>query len=254
MSNKAIGIFDSGVGGISVAKSIRQRLPTENLLYYADTYHSPYGEKHQALLLERGRYICDFFIEQNAKLIVVACNTATVSILPQLRNEFNIPFVGVEPGIKPASQLTKTGRIAVLATEYTVKSQQLEWLVKRYAGTCQVELQACPGFVEKIENQQVYTRATEALVRKYLEPLLKCGIDTFVLGCTHYVFLLPIIRRVTGESVNIVQTQDAVADQVVNRLGGGGVLKRYEKGGIQFYGSKLNEESLKLCQKLFMSN
>ncbi len=231
MNNNPIGIFDSGVGGLSVAHSIRQLLPSEHLLYYGDSQHAPYGEKSQAFILERSRYITEFLLARGAKAIVVACNTATVSTIDTLRKEFAVPIVGVEPGVKPATKLTKTRRVAVLATQYTANSDYLKQLVKRHANGCDFVLQGCPGFVEKIEGNLINTAETEALVRQYIEPLIEEGVDTFVMGCTHYAFLVPIIRKVVGTSVAIVETQDAVAEQLASRLKNNDLLTIVEGGG-----------------------
>lgn len=238
MNNNPIGIFDSGVGGLSVAYSIRRLLPSEKLLYYADSKHAPYGEKTQAFILERSRYITEFLLARGAKAIVVACNTATVSTIQQLRDEFDVPIIGVEPGVKPATLLTKTGKVAVLATQYTADSDYLKELVARHANGCEFFLQGCPGFVEQIENELIETPETESLVRKYVEPLLAQGVDTFVMGCTHYAFLVPIIRRVAGEAVQIVETQDAVAEQVGHRLGESGLLSCNGDGSLELFGSR----------------
>ncbi|RVU82730.1 glutamate racemase [Leucothrix sargassi] len=224
MNNNPIGIFDSGMGGLTVADSIRRLLPNEKLLYFADTEYAPYGEKSQAFILERSRYITELLVERGAKAIVVACNTATVSTIQQLRDEFAVPIIGVEPGVKPATKITKTGKVAILATQYTADSEYLKQLVARHKAGYEVFLQGCPGFVEQIENQQIETAETEALVRKYVEPLLAKGVDTFVMGCTHYAYLVPMIRRVVDEGVMIVETQDAVAEQVGKRLADMGLL------------------------------
>ncbi|PWQ95362.1 glutamate racemase [Leucothrix arctica] len=238
MNNSPIGIFDSGVGGLSVARSIRKLLPCESLLYYADSKHAPYGEKSQAFILARSRYITALLLARGAKAIVVACNTATVSTIETLRKEFAVPIIGVEPGVKPAIQLTKTGRIAVLATQYTADSDYLKQLVARHANGCEFVLQGCPGFVEQIENELINTPETEVLVRKYVEPLLVQGVDTFVMGCTHYTFLVPIIFRIAGESIQIIETQDAVAEQVGKRLMEGGLLGA-GKGGLEVFSSSV---------------
>lgn len=251
MRDQPIGVFDSGLGGLSVARSIRQRLPYENLLYYADTQHAPYGAKSTAFLLSRGRFICDFFMRQQAKMIVVACNTATVSVLSQLRDEYNAPFVGVEPGVKPASQVTQTGRIAVLATEYTAKSQQLQELVMRHAGQHTVYLQGCPGFVEQVETLSSDSPEAEALVRRYVLPLLAKQVDTLVLGCTHYPFLLPVIRRVAGKSVRIIQTQDAVAEQVARCLQASKQLRDGGQGTLVFHTSRVDSRQAGFVRKYF---
>lgn len=231
MNKKPIGIFDSGVGGLSVARSIRKLLPSEDLLYYADSKHAPYGERTQAFILERSRYITEFLLARGAKAIVVACNTATVSTIDMLREEFAVPIIGVEPGVKPATQLTKTGKVAVLATQYTADSDYLKGLVARHENGCEFFLQGCPGFVEQIEAELIETAETEELVRKYVEPLLEQGVDTFVMGCTHYAFLVPLVKRVAGADVEIVETQDAVAEQVGKRLREINVLCILERKG-----------------------
>ena len=240
MNNNPIGIFDSGVGGLSVARSIRKLLPSEHLLYYADSKHAPYGEKTQAFILERSRHITEFLLARDAQAIVVACNTATVSTIQQLRDEFGVPIIGVEPGVKPATQMTKSGKVAVLATQYTADSDYLKQLTARHANGCEFFLQGCPGFVEQVENELIDTPETEALVRKYVEPLLEQGVDTFVMGCTHYPFLVPVIRRVVGDDVEVVETQVAVAEQVHTRLGKLGLLSdENSKGSFTSHGEEV---------------
>lgn len=213
-----IGIFDSGVGGLSIAKSIREQLPNESLLYVADSYHAPYGSKSPAFITQRARAISKFLSSNDAKAIIVACNTATVSGISELRKEFSIPVIGVEPGIKPATLITKNGVIGVLATPQTVNSYTFQNLLKRFTHSNIIVIQSCPELAEQVEMLELSSHKTRQLLQKYLKPLLDKGIDTLVLGCTHYGFLTPMIESIIGPKVTIINTDKPVARQVKRRL------------------------------------
>ena len=217
-NNNPIGIFDSGVGGLSVARSIRDTLAGEDLLYIADSLHAPYGDKSPAFVTERACSLVEFLLARNAKAIVVACNTATVSTIQQLRQHFSVPIIGVEPGVKPAASQTQSGVVGVLATEQTVNSESFKRLVARFNGHAQIEIQACPGLAEQVEKMAVDTQETQALLHSYLSPLIAKGADTIVIGCTHYSFLVPLIRRMLGADVRVLDTHMAVAKEVARRL------------------------------------
>ncbi len=213
-----IGIFDSGIGGLSIARRIRELMPSENLLYVADSIHAPYGEKSERYIQQRSDTIARFLIEQNAKAIVVACNTATVSAIKNLRADFDLPIIGVEPGIKPAALQSKSGVIGVLATSQTLKSESFNNLSRLFSESVRVEIQPCPGLVEQIEALDLEGAQTERLVARYVAPLIQKGADHIVLGCTHYAFLAPMIRRAAGAHVEVVNTDMAVARETVRRL------------------------------------
>jgi glutamate racemase len=218
LSSQAIGIFDSGVGGLSVALAIRKQLPWEDLVYVADSAHTPYGNKSQQFIVQRARAIVEFLLSQKVKAIVVACNTATVSAIAQLREEFDIPIVGMEPGVKPAAELSTSGVVGVMATTQTLQSASFLTLVSRFAQNRQVVAQACPGLVEQVEAMDLTSLKTDTLLQSYLNPLLEKGADRIVLGCTHYGFLTKRMVQLVKGRAEIVNTNDAVAREVVRRL------------------------------------
>ncbi len=209
-----IGIFDSGVGGISVFKEIRLLMPGENILYYADSAHCPYGTQPPESIRRRTIKITKFLINAGAKIIVAACNTASIAGLDYLRQEFQIPIVGMEPAIKPAAQITSNGKVGVLATGVTINGDRFNSLLTRFACDIEVINVPCAGLVEQVEMGLLDTPETAALLRKYLSPLIKCGVDTVVLGCTHYPFLRPLVESIMGPGVKVIDTGCAVAKRV----------------------------------------
>lgn len=213
-----IGVFDSGVGGISVLKHIRAAMPNEHLLYVADSKFAPYGNKTPEFIRERADVIARFFMEKNAKALVVACNTATAAAAEYLRSQYAIPIIAMEPAVKPAAQATKTGVIGVLATSGTLKSAQFAALLEHYGQQVQVVTQACHGLVECIERGDLTGAETEALLSRYVQPLLEARADTIVLGCTHYPFVRPLIEKMVGSNVALVDTGAAVARHLKYRL------------------------------------
>lgn len=214
-----VGVFDSGVGGLSVLRAIRQALPAEQLLYVADSGYAPYGDRHVEFIEERATLLTEFLLESGAKAIVVACNTATVVAIKKLRAWCPVPIVAMEPAIKPAAGLTRTGVVGVLATSQTLASPNVERLCAAHGSQVKILLQACPGLVEQVEQGDLAGPATRALLVRYIAPLLEAGADTLVLGCTHYPFLEPLIREVAGPGVTIVDPAAAVARELVRRLG-----------------------------------
>ena len=219
MINKnPIGIFDSGIGGLSIARRLREILPNENLLYIADSAHAPYGEKSESYIYQRSSSIVELLLEQKAKAVVIACNTATVSSIQKLRANYSIPIIGVEPGVKPAAFKTLSGIIGVLATTQTLKSNSFNALAESFSSNVKIEVQPCPGLMEQVEALNFEDENTEQLIKKYVSPLLARGADNIVLGCTHYAFLAPIIRKVAGPDVEIINTDLAVAKETVRRL------------------------------------
>ena len=217
-SMQPIGVFDSGVGGLSVAKKIREMLPHENIVYIADSRYAPYGNKTREFIEQRSHALVDFLLEQHAKAIVVACNTATLSAIAQLRTNYTVPIIGVEPGIKPATLLTKSGVVGAMVTLRTSQTESFHELVKRFSENVRIEVQACDGLVEQVEQGDLYSSTTRLLVERYVSILLSKGVDTIALGCTHYPFLIPIIKDLAGPGVEIIETGTAVAKQVVRRL------------------------------------
>ena len=213
-----IAIFDSGVGGLSVAKKIREALPQENILYIADSAHAPYGNKSQQYIVQRSVALVEFMLQQQAKIIVVACNTATLSAIKQLRSSFTLPIIGVEPGIKPASVITQSGVIGVMVTTRTAQLESFHELLQRYSNNLRIEVQPCEGLVEQIEQGDLLSLKTHNLIASYVEPLLSKGVDVIALGCTHYPFIMPVIENIVGHKIKIIETGTAVAKQVVRRM------------------------------------
>jgi glutamate racemase len=226
-ANAPIGVFDSGVGGMSVLREIRRALPHEALLYVADSGHAPYGEKPAAVIQQRAETLIGFFLSQGVKAVVVACNTVTGLSIAHLRERFQtagLPIVAIEPAVKPAAQQTRSGVVGVLATRMTVQSPGLARLVAAHGQGATLLLQACPGWVERVEQGQLSGPDTEAAVAAFVQPLLAQGADTLVLGCTHYPFLLDTLRRVAGPGVQIIDPAAAVARELVRRLNDAGLL------------------------------
>lgn len=210
-----IGIFDSGVGGLSVLRAIHDLLPAEQLLYLADQAHVPYGPRPLEEVREFAHEITHFLIRQKAKLIVVACNAASAASLHDLRREFpDIPFVGMEPAVKPAAEHTQSGRVGVLATPATFQGKLYASVVERFASGVEIYQDTCPGLVKQIESGDLDSLATRGILESALQPMLRQGIDTVVLGCTHYPFVIPLIQEIAGPSVRVIDPAPAVAQQV----------------------------------------
>jgi glutamate racemase len=209
-----IGVFDSGVGGLSVLRDIRAALPHEDLLYIADSGNVPYGSKTPGFIQARSLSMTRFLIEQGAKAIVIACNTATAAAASVLRERFTLPIVAMEPAVKPAAAATRSGVVGVLATVGMLKSAQFAALLARFGQDIEVVMQPCPGLVEQIEAGDLDSPATRALVEGFTRPLLARGADTIVLGCTHYPFVRPLIADVAGPDVALIDTGAAVARQL----------------------------------------
>ena len=207
-----IALFDSGLGGLSVVRNVRRMLPQHDLYYFADTAYCPYGPKPVTFVQARALQIACWLVERGARMIVVACNTAS-SALELLRAELPVPIVGTEPGIQPAAAATRSGRVGVLATSNTLNGQRFAMLAQRFAHGVEVLTQPCPGLVDAVERGDLASDATRALVQSYVAPLLVRGVDTLVLGCTHYPFLRPLIAEVAGPDVQIIDTGPAIAQQ-----------------------------------------
>ena len=216
-----IGIFDSGIGGLSVLRHILLQLPQENLLYFADSGFAPYGDKPQKLVIERSLAIAHFLISSGCKALVVACNTATAAAIKLLRAQYpQVPIVGVEPGLKPATVITKSGAVGVMATDRTLDSEKFQLLRNQLATATEVRFiaQACTGLADQIENGELDSAETAALLQRYVAPLIAQNADTLVLGCTHYPFVQALIRDIAiqagAESVQIIDTGEPVARQL----------------------------------------
>lgn len=233
-----IGVFDSGVGGLSVLEEIQQLLPHESLLYVADCGHIPYGEKTPAFIRERSRRVAAFFREQGAKAFVIACNTATVAAVADLRLDYpDWPLVGMEPAVKPAAAATRSGVVGVLATTGTLQSAKFAALLDRFATDVRVVTQPCPGLVELIETGDLSSPALRQLLQGYVDPLLSAGCDTIILGCTHYPFLKPMLAQMLPPSVILIDTGAAVARQLKRLLGERNLLAHRKPAPAQFWTS-----------------
>lgn len=253
MSNQqAVGVFDSGVGGISVLEQIRRLLPAEALIYVADSAWMPYGALDHEVIRERCRLISRFLVGQGCKALVVACNTATAAAIEQLREEFPLPIIGMEPAVKPAVEATRNGVIGVLATAGTLSSEKFSRLVKRFDSHAEVVFQPGDGLVELVEAGELTGDRTRALLEKHLQPLMDRGVDALVLGCTHYPFLTPLIREIVGDDVAILDTGRAIALELARQLEKHGL--RAPEGsqvGIEFYSSNPTEGNRDMISRLW---
>jgi len=215
-SRNSIGVFDSGVGGLSVLREIRKQSPNESVLYLADQVHVPYGKRVLEELQVFSKIITQFLLDRGAKIIVVACNTASAAALQYLRATFpEVPFIGMEPAIKPAAEHTATGIVGVLATPATFQGSLYASVVERFANNVTLLTNTCPGLVEQIERGDFTGKETRNILESALLPMLEQGIDTVVLGCTHYPFVIPLIHAITGPNVRVIDPAPAVARQIV---------------------------------------
>ena len=213
-----IGVFDSGVGGLSILDEALQQLPHHNYIYFADSANAPYGDKPPHWIAERSLQICRYLMEQDCSAIVVACNTATAEAIATIRSTLDIPIIGVEPGIKPAAMQSQNGIVGVLATEATLNSDKFNALLATLPEHCQFIKQAGAGLVPLIEAGLIETPEMQALLRSHLKPIQDQGADTLVLGCTHYPFLKKTIRAVVGDSMTLIDTSDAVVRQLLRQI------------------------------------
>lgn len=234
-----IGIFDSGIGGLTVTKAIQQALPSERLLYFGDTAHMPYGTRSLEEVRAFSMAITEALLQRGCKLIVIACNTASGAALSHLRERWSdVPFVGMEPAVKPATEQTKSGVVGVIATTATFQTTVYATVVERFGKDTKVLHQDCPGLVSAIEQGALDSPATEALLKSWLEPMLKEGIDALVLGCTHYPLVRPLIERIVGPEVRVIDPAPAVARQVVRLLDQHGIRAASdEQGSLSCYTS-----------------
>lgn len=207
-----VGVFDSGVGGLSVLRALHRAMPSVRLVYVADSGYAPYGERDAAYVIERSELITSFLVGQGAALVVIACNTATAAAARHLRERHpGVPFVGVEPGVKPALAMSRHKRIGVLATTGTLRSEKFQRLIAPYREHAQLHLQPCPGLAQAIEAGDTAAHDVRALAQRYCEPLRQADVDTVVLGCTHYPFAMEALRAALGPEVILVDTAEPVA-------------------------------------------
>lgn len=212
-------MFDSGVGGLSVLRAVRQQRPGDTLIYAADSAYAPYGDRGDDYILDRARAVATFLLRQDVDALVVASNTVTAIAIADLRARLSIPVVGIEPGVKPAVAATRAGCIGVLATSATVAGAKFKALLERHRHAARILVQACPGLVDQVEQGDLAGPATRALLARYVDPLVAAGADVLVIGCTHYAFLKPAIRDVAGPGViELIDPSDAVALQLTRRL------------------------------------
>ena len=252
ISQQAIGVMDSGVGGISVLKHIHALLPHENLMYVADSKYAPYGNKTAEEITARCFELADYLIAKNVKALVVACNTATAAAINAMREKYSLPIIGMEPAVKPAAEASKNGVIGVLATVGTLKSAQFAALLESYGRNVKVVTQACLGLVECIERGELDTPETKALIRQYTSPLLAEGADTIVLGCTHYPFVKDAIREILGDKVTLIDTGAAVAKQLKRQLAEKDLLSTgKQKAEVHFWTNSEAENASQVTEKLW---
>ncbi|MFI3267860.1 MAG: glutamate racemase [Rikenellaceae bacterium] len=253
-SKDKIGVFDSGMGGLTVLREIEKCLPHEKIIYFADSKNCPYGDKTSEEILQNTRNSVLKLIELGAKLIVVACNTATSSAIRVLREEFSdVVFVAIEPAVKPATEITKTGNVAVIATQYTINGRSLKELCARYSGVANILTIATPELVAIVENNKENTDESFKILKKYFSKIIDTNIDTVVLGCTHYAFLKKDIETITAHhDIQIIDAAMAVAKQVVK------VLKNkcmcadeQSEGSVAFY-SSLDEDYNRKLEKKYL--
>jgi len=244
LSSAPIGVFDSGAGGLSVLRHIREQLPHEHLMYFADAGYAPYGDKTAQVLQERALAIAGFLVAKGAKALVVACNTATIAAIKLLREHYpDMPIVGVEPGLKPAAAATRNGKVGVLATERALVGEKFLQLREQITLATNAEflLQGCPGLADQIELGELDSDATRAMLERFILPLLDQGADTLVLGCTHYPLVRAtienIIAQATTRPIALIDTGDAVARQLARLVLAAGLQNTSGAGRLDGYTS-----------------
>ncbi len=229
-----IGVFDSGLGGLWVLKHLQNELPQYEYVFLADQANMPYGNRTKEEIVNLSFKITDFLISQGCDMVVVACNTATSAAINKLREKYKIPFVGMEPAIKPASENSKTGHIGVLATKLTIEGEKIKETINKFANDVEVHTCVGEGLVELVESCKADTDESEVLLKKYLDPLVKDNIDQLVLGCTHYPFLINRMKKILGDKVNIIDPSLAVTNRVRFLLNEQGQKFDIKEGGIKF--------------------
>ena len=248
--NFSIGIFDSGIGGTSIWAEITELLPNENIIYLSDSKNAPYGEKSSQQIIDLSIKNTKFLLSQNCKIIVVACNTATTNAIKFLRTNYSVPFIGIEPAIKPAALETKSNKIGILATKGTLNSQLFEKTSRTIDKQITIIEAIGKDLVELIEDGKTESLEMKKLLHTYLDPMLKKGVDCLVLGCTHYPYLIPHIREIVGNKIQIIDSGQAVAKQTKWILEKHNLLKIDKKvGNHQFYINKNKKVLEKILSK-----
>ncbi len=252
-SISSIGVFDSGVGGLSVLGAIRAHMPEESVIYFGDQGHIPYGPRPMEQIRHFSEAITRFLLEQDAKIIVVACNTASAAALKYLRETFpDVSFVGMEPAVKPAAEHTQTGKVGVLATPATFQGALYASVVERFANGVELFQNTCSGLVQQIEQGNLDGVETRRILDDALLPMLEKNIDTVVLGCTHYPFVIPLIQQIVGDNVRVIDPAPSVAKQVQRVLEARGLKNESNaRGDVRFYTSGDTEGLTSLLPLLF---
>lgn len=238
-ASSPIGVFDSGVGGLSVLRAIRKQMPEESVIYFGDQEHIPYGPRPMEQIRNFSEAITRFLVKHDSKIIVVACNTASAAALKYLRGKFpDVAFVGMEPAVKPAAEHTQTGKVGVLATPATFQGALYASVVERFANSVELFQNTCPGLVQEIEKGNLNGEEPRRILNDALLPMLEKNIDTIVLGCTHYQFVIPLIRQIAGENVRVIDPAPAVAKQTGRVLEANGLKNESRSAGdVTFYTS-----------------
>ncbi|GAB4567582.1 MAG: glutamate racemase [Anaerolineales bacterium] len=248
-----IGIFDSGAGGLSVLREIRALMPNEDIIYFGDQGHVPYGPRPMEQIQDFSEGITRFLLDQKSKIIVVACNTASAAALKYLRQTFpDVQFVGMEPAVKPAAEKTQTGKVGVLATPATFQGALYASVVERFANGVELFQNTCNGLVQQIELGNLEGDETRRILEDALHPMLERNIDTVVLGCTHYPFVIPLIEKIVGEKVRVIDPAPAVAKQVKRLLEAGGTLRQRERDGNVRFVTSGNPDAVKSSLKVLL--
>lgn len=251
-----IGVFDSGVGGLWILRHLQDKMPMYNYVFFGDQGHVPYGKRPLEEIKSFSEKIAKFLIIKNCKVIVIACNTASAASLKYLREKFpDVLFVGMEPAIKPAVEITHTKKVGVLATSATFQGELYNSVVERFAHDVEIFKDTCPGLVNQIEKGDLSGVETRSILKKALFPMLEKNIDTVVLGCTHYPFIIPLIKKIVGEKVNVIDPTNAIVQQVSRVLDENNLSnKSVNDGQIDIFTSGKKEDMKPILSKLFDKN
>lgn len=245
-----IGVFDSGVGGLWILKNLKESLPSYSYIFIGDQKHVPYGKRNLEEIRQFSEDIAKFLINQGCKIIVIACNTASAASLKYLREKYpDTIFVGMEPAIKPAVEITNTKKVGVLATPATFQGELYNSVVERFAQDVSIYKDTCDGLVDQIEKGELTEKNTEIILEKALSPMIEEGIDTVVLGCTHYPFVLPLIKKIVGDTINVIDPTPAIVRQVSNMIKAHKLIPDGEEFLVYTTGEKENMQ--KIVSKLF---